>query len=301
MRVLVTNDDGIASPGLTILAEAALDAGYDVVVAAPHRQYSGASAALTAQEEDGQLVLVDERPPGLPAEVEAYGVKAAPGLIAFVASFGAFGDKPDVVMSGINLGANTGRATLHSGTVGAALSASSHGIRGMAVSIASGDPQHWQTARQVTDHALAWLVDQPLDERVLNVNVPDIAPDRLRGIRPATLASFGAVQARVKELGTGYVQLTYTGVEAEEEPGTDHYLLARGWATVTMLRAPVHDDSGLTMLRVDGADSAAESVAGEEQLVNVSTGTVMSSGADRPSGEIKDDDERSGPDGEAPV
>lgn len=294
MRVLVTNDDGIESPGLTVLAEAALAAGHEVVVAAPHRQYSGASAALTAQEEDGQLVFVNKRPPGLPAEVRAFGVKAAPGLIGFVAAFGAFGDKPDVVMSGINLGANTGRATLHSGTVGAALSASAHGIRGIAVSIASGDPQHWDTARYVTDHALAWLLEQPVDERVLNVNVPDIAPDRLRGIRPATLASFGAVQARVKDLGTGYVQLTYTGVEAEEEPGTDHYLLARGWATLTMLRAPVDDASGVTLPRIDGTQSTAEGHEGEA-LVDVSTGTVMSTGSDRPTGEIVDDD------GDAPV
>ncbi|PFG40240.1 5'-nucleotidase [Georgenia soli] len=287
MRVLVTNDDGIESPGLTVLAEAALDAGHEVVVAAPHRQYSGASAALTAQESDGQLVLVDKRPPGLPAEVRAFGVKAAPGLIGFVASFGAFGDKPDIVMSGINLGANTGKAILHSGTVGAALSASSHGIRAMAVSIASGDPQHWATARRVTDEALAWLVDQPVGDRVLNVNVPDIAPDRLRGIRPAGLASFGAVQARVKELGTGYVQMSYTGVDAEDEPGTDHYLLARGWATLTVLRAPVEDSSGLTLPRIDGSQSAAEGHEGEP-LVDVSTGTVMSTSTDRPSGEIDD-------------
>ncbi|GAA4418883.1 5'/3'-nucleotidase SurE [Georgenia halophila] len=286
MRVLVTNDDGIDSRGLTILAQTAIDAGHEVAVVAPHRQYSGASAALTAQEENGHLVFVEKRPPGLAAEVRAFGVKAAPGLIGFVASFEAFGFRPDVVLSGINLGANTGRAILHSGTVGAALSAASHGIRAMAVSIASGDPQHWQTARNVTDEAFAWLLDNDVDDRVLNVNVPDVAPDRLRGIRPAGLASFGAVQARVKELGTGYVQLTYTGVEGEDEPGTDHYLLARGWATMTMLRAPVADDTGLTLPRVDGTQSAAEGHEGEP-LVDVSSGTVMSSGSDAPTGEIK--------------
>ena len=275
MRVLVTNDDGIASPGLTVLARAALAAGHDVVVAAPHRQYSGASASLTAQEEDGHLVLVDERPPGLPDGVRAFGVKAAPALITFVASFGAFGKKPDIVMSGINLGANTGRAILHSGTVGAALSASGHGIRAMAVSIAAADPQHWETAEQVSALGLDWLVKQEQDDRVLNINVPDVAPERLRGLRSATLASFGAVQARVKERRTGYVQLTYSGVEAEDEPGTDHYLLARGWATVTMLRAPVNDDSGLTLPEFDGR---AGGVPAEEPLVEVGSGTVMSTG-----------------------
>lgn len=285
MRVLVTNDDGIASVGLTVLAEAALEAGHEVVVAAPHRQYSGASAALTAQERDGQLVLVDERPPGLPDGVTAFGVKAAPALITFVAAFGAFGPKPDVVMSGINLGANTGRATLHSGTVGAALSASSHGIRAMAVSIASAKPQHWDTAQQVSARGLHWLVEQPWHDRVLNINVPDVAPDRLRGLRAASLASFGAVQARVKEKGSGYVQLTYSGAEAEEEPGTDHYLLARGWATVSMVRAPVDDETGIVLPTFDGA------VADEHaERIHVSTGTVMSTGDDAVAGEIAQDD-----------
>jgi 5'-nucleotidase len=90
------------------------------------------------------------------------------------------------------------------------------------------------------------------------------------------------------------VQLTYTGVEAEDEPGTDHYLLARGWATLTMLRAPVDDDSGVTLPRIDGTQSAAEGHEGEA-LVDVSTGTVMSTSSDRPTGEIVDDD------GDAPV
>ncbi len=289
MHVLVTNDDGITSYGLTVLAQAALAAGHEVTVVAPHRQYSGASAALTAQESEGQLVFVEERPEGLPEQVRAFGVKAAPGLIGFVASFGAFGFRPDVVLSGINLGANTGRAILHSGTVGAALSAAQHGIRAMAVSIAAGDPQHWDTARHVTDHALAWLLEiDGIGDRVLNVNVPDVAPDRLRGIRPASLASFGAVQARVKELGTGYVQLTYTGVEAEEEPGTDHYLLARGWATLTMLRAPVADDGGVSLPRVDGTQSAAAGQEGEP-LVDVSSGTVISTGEDAPAGEVEEE------------
>ncbi len=283
MRVLITNDDGIQSPGLVVLAEVAREAGCDVVVAAPHRQYSGASASLTAQEVDGRLALVDERPPGLPDDVVSYGVKAAPALIAFVAAYGAFGDRPDLVLSGVNLGANTGRATLHSGTVGAALSAATQGIPALAVSIASAEPQHWATARLVTTHAFAWLREQPDDEeRVLNVNVPDIPAEQLRGLRPAHLASFGAVQARVKEKGRNYVMLTYSGVSAQEEPGSDHDLLTRGWATATLLTAP-YDDPGETALpsfegRGDG------SVA-----VDISSGTVMSSGDDRPSGEITEE------------
>lgn len=269
MQVLVTNDDGIESPGLTVLAEAALRAGHDVTVVAPDHQYSGASASLMAHEDDGHLVFVDARPPALDASVRAFGVRAAPGLIGFVAASGAFGFTPDMLLSGVNIGANTGRAVLHSGTVGAALSAATHGVRSMAVSIASADPQHWDTASAVVDHALAWLTATDIGDRVLNVNVPDTPPDALRGIRPAGLASFGAVQARVKEEGVGFVDLTYAIVEPGEEPDTDHHLLSRGWATWTVLRAPVADDAGLALPHVDLGGNGGG-------VLDVAAGRVMS-------------------------
>lgn len=269
MHALITNDDGISSPGLTVLADAALAAGYEVTVVAPHHEYSGSSAALMSHESDGQLVFVDARPPGLDPSVRAFAVKAAPGLIGFVAQAGAFGVTPDLVLSGINVGANTGRAVLHSGTVGAALSAAAHGVPAMAVSIASAEPQHWNTARVVVDHAITWLTANDIGDRVLNVNVPDISRERLRGIRPATLASFGAVQARVKEEGVGFVNLTYSAVVPGEEPDTDHQLLSRGWATWTVVRAPVADHRGIELPRVDWAFTA-------DAGVDVSAGTVMS-------------------------
>jgi 5'-nucleotidase len=273
VQVLVTNDDGIASPGLTVLAHAALSAGHQVTVAAPDHQYSGASASLMAHEDDGRLVFVDERPPGLDASIRAFGVKAAPGLIGFVAASGAFGFVPDMLLSGVNIGANTGRAVLHSGTVGAALSAATHGVRSMAVSIASADPQNWDTAREVIDHAIDWLTKNDIGDRVLNVNVPDAPLTNLRGIRSASLASFGAVQASIKEEGVGYVELTYALVEPGEEPDTDHHLLSRGWATWTVLRAPVADDKGLNLPHVDLTGKV-------DAPLDVSAGTVMSRGED---------------------
>jgi 5'-nucleotidase len=283
--VLVTNDDGILSAGLTVLAEAALAAGHDVAVVAPDHQYSGSSAALMSHEEDGHLVFVDERPPGLDPSVRAIGVKAAPGLIGFVASSGAFGFTPDLVLSGINIGANTGRAVLHSGTVGAALSASTHGVRSMAVSIASAEPQHWETARAVVDRALEWLTANDIGDRVLNVNVPDTPLEKLRGIRPATLASFGAVQAVVKEEGAGFVDLTYTKVEPGEEPDTDHHLLSRGWATWTLVRAPIADHSGVDLPRLDMASSTDAGL--DVAALDVSAGTVMSTRADDPASDAR--------------
>src|SRR6185312_8366341 len=96
MRILVTNDDGIESPGLQALASAARAAGHEVVV---------------------------------------YAVPAAPAYIVILSTLGVFGPSPDLVLSGVNPGANAGRAVLHSGTVGAALTAVARGLHGMAVSL----------------------------------------------------------------------------------------------------------------------------------------------------------------------
>src|SRR5687768_6804026 len=118
MRVLVTNDDGIDSPGILALARAALEVGLDVTVAAPSWDSSGASASLTAVERDGRFLLSKETLPGLDG-VRAFGVEAAPAFIVRAAVRGAFGPEPDLVLSGVNHGPNTGHAVLHSGTVGA--------------------------------------------------------------------------------------------------------------------------------------------------------------------------------------
>ncbi len=242
MRVLITNDDGIESPGLAVLARAALAIDAEVVVAAPARDSSGASASLLGAELDGRLVVERRDAPDLPEGVASYAVRAAPGLIAFVAAHGGFGPKPDLVLSGVNRGANTGHAVLHSGTVGAALSAATHGIRGMAVSLADARPQHWATAQAYTAHVLDWLVAQPeTRDRVVNLNVPDRPLAEVRGLRKAPLASFGAVQARIREVEHGNLMLTYQELTASQEADTDAGLLARGWATVTLLHAPAFD------------------------------------------------------------
>lgn len=256
MRALVTNDDGIDSPGLAVLAGAARDAGYEVVVAAPARESSGASASLLGAEHDGRLVVESRQAPGVPDDVTSLAVRAAPALIAFVAAHGGFGPPPDLVLSGVNKGANTGNAVLHSGTVGAALSATTHGIRSVAVSLDSADPQHWATARLVVDHAVAWVTRTPLEHRTLNVNVPDVAPDALRGLRQAPLASFGMVHARIHEADDRSLVLRYQGTERTTEPESDAGLLARGWATATLLLAPWADES-FTVPGLDGTRTPA--------------------------------------------
>ena len=129
MRILVTNDDGIDSVGLHVLARA-MTAHGDVIVVAPDREYSGAGAALGALhllQPEVQRRTID----GVP---EAWAVNGAPALCVFFARLGVFGEKFDLVVSGINPGANVGRSVYHSGTVGAALTARLGGINAIAVS-----------------------------------------------------------------------------------------------------------------------------------------------------------------------
>jgi 5'-nucleotidase len=233
-RVLVTNDDGVTSPGLRALAAVAADLGLEVTVAAPAWNSSGASASLTGVSEDGRLVYEEQGADGAwgPGVSRVIGVHAAPALIARVGIRGGFGDPPHLVLSGINDGQNTGHAVLHSGTVGAALTAATHGCRAVAVSLAGG--KHLDTATAVARGVIERALDAP-PPLVVNVNVPDVPPEDLRGVRRAPLARFGAVQTHVTEPGEGYVEVSFSEVDPHAEPGSDAALLADGWATVTPL------------------------------------------------------------------
>jgi len=237
MRALITNDDGIQSVGIHTLARVALGAGLDVTVAAPHHERSGSSAAMSALESDGKMLVERRTLEGLDG-VTALAVEASPAMIVFTAARGAFGDPPDVVLSGINHGPNTGQAILHSGTVGAALTATSHGLPALALSLATERPTHWDTAAEVATRALGWFVANLDRPYVLNVNVPDIPTDQLRGLRRGGLASFGAVQANIGERGQGYVTMTFEVIDDEPDPGSDVALLRQGYASATVLQAP---------------------------------------------------------------
>src|SRR5579872_4808957 len=134
VRILVTNDDGVRAPGIAALARAAAGTDHDVVVVAPMIDYSGAGAAVgPVHSRDGvdyETHVIDDLD-GVPT----YGVDGPPALAVILACVGAFGPRPDLVLSGINLGLNVGRSALHSGTVGATLTAAQFGLRGLAVSI----------------------------------------------------------------------------------------------------------------------------------------------------------------------
>jgi 5'-nucleotidase len=249
-RCLITNDDGIDSAGLRVLAEVALEAGFEVVVAAPMHESSGASASITAIEEDGHFVVEPRKVAGLEDACTVLAVGGLPAFIALTGMRGAFGPAPDIVLSGINNGPNTGYAVLHSGTVGAALTASTFGARAMAVSLnvrtrtvsGAGIPASelaspcWDTAAHFARRALPTLLESEPGS-VFNINAPNIPLEQVRGFEPARLARFGAVQTNVAERGEGYVKVALAEIDAEYEPGTDAALLAAGYASITTLQA----------------------------------------------------------------
>ena len=191
MRILVTNDDGIESEGLHVLARALRGQG-EVIVVAPDSEYSGAGAAIGPihlSEPEVRSVDVD----GIDT---AWSVSGPPALCVMFARLGLFGDV-DLVVSGINPGANVGRSVYHSGTVGAALTARHTNIPSLAVSqhltgfgvegqvwedLIVG--QKWHVAAEVASTIVEGLLrDDVGDSPVVNVNVPNLELDQIRGWR----------------------------------------------------------------------------------------------------------------------
>ncbi|WP_285686675.1 5'/3'-nucleotidase SurE [Actinoplanes sp. NBRC 103695] len=257
-RILITNDDGIEAPGIRWLAKAVQRAGHDVVVAAPLTEASGSSASMTAIEQDGKIVVEPRELAGA-RNVPAYGVAASPAFIVLLALREAFGEAPAVVLSGINRGANAGAAVIHSGTVGATLTAAHAGLRGLAVSLdvltgvqasvatggaaldqldeADDEKRHWGSAAGLAVQLLPVLSHTPAGT-ILNLNVPDLHVDGIRGLRRATLARFGQVQVSIAERSEGFVRTAVQAAQEHLEPGTDLATLAEGYASVTPLRSP---------------------------------------------------------------
>lgn len=232
---VITNDDGIDSAGLHVLAAAARAAGYEVVVVAPAAETSGSSAAMTTAASD-RITVAPVQLPGL-AENPAYAVHAAPAFIAFTAVRGAFSQVPELLLAGVNKGPNTGRAILHSGTVGAAMTASMHGTCAAAFSLAcnaddDGSGLHWATAGIVAEQVIPWAARMP-PGTLLNVNVPNVPAGQLRGIRRGPLAPVGAFELTLEATARDHLQTTVTGPAAAPPAGTDAALLADCFASVS--------------------------------------------------------------------
>lgn len=255
MRLLVTNDDGIHSVGIHVLAAALAAAGHDLLVIAPASERSGTGAALGVSGAYDAMDAVQMTLPGA-EDVEAWSLDGTPAMCVLAARLGGFGDPPDVVVSGINAGLNTGRAVLHSGTVGAVLAGQNFGMSGLAVSTALADPWQWQTAADLAVEVLPMVLDGPA-RSALNLNVPALPRHEVLGVRWARLAPFGEVRAAV--VGTP-VDDTADGVarrnlrmelrltEHDFEPDTDQGVVHQGWAALTALVGVVEAWSGDTGL-----------------------------------------------------
>jgi 5'-nucleotidase len=232
MRVLVTNDDGIHSPGIAALARALAQAGHEPVVAAPADDKSGASASIIRVHRDAHIEVA-RADLGAGDSLEAWCVDATPALAVLTGTLGAFGEPPEIVVSGINAGLNTGLSILHSGTVGAALTAQRLGHSAMAVSLEPGDPWRWHAAAEVALEQLEWLADAPRGT-TLNVNVPDRPAHRL-AVRWASLDPYGTVRASVADGESGRLQLEMRSNGAEPSRDSDAALVAAGYVTVTAI------------------------------------------------------------------
>jgi 5'-nucleotidase len=233
MRLLVTNDDGIDAEGLHVLARHLARAGHEVIVAAPASDASGSGAALGVFHADSHI---DVKRMDIPdCDAPAWAVAGPPGLCVLAARLGAFGDPPEIVVSGINAGLNTGRAILHSGTVGAALTAQNFGAKGLAVSVEAVTPWRFDTAATVALEVLDQLIEAP-PRSVLNLNVPALSRSELMGLRWARLAAFGAVRAAIGEVeADGRLQIELRATDETLPDDTDTALCEAGFAALTSI------------------------------------------------------------------
>ena len=307
VRILVTNDDGVGAPGLAALTRALVrwteETGRDgpggpheIVVMAPSSNYSGAGAAVGSVTDTTTIPYQRAFVEGAP-KVEAYGLDASPALSVIAGALGAVGPKPDLVLSGINHGVNVGRSILHSGTVGAALTASQLGISAMAVSLRAGaDPDPWESAADLAMALVPLLVAAPT-RTVLNLNVPALPLTEVRGLRWARVSGAGLIKSaqgswtweapNQEEIeGPAALEASRSFMEGEpEEKGEivltvgspfphssdlgladagaeDATLVAQGYAALTTLRGPRADEDRELLEHLDGGLEAALSSFG---------------------------------------
>ena len=229
MRILLSNDDGYFSPGIAILAEILAEFG-TVTVVAPERDRSGASNSLTldrplsVRRAANGFLFID----GTPTDCVHI---AVPGLLDHV---------PDMVVSGINLGANMGDDTIYSGTVAAATEGYLLGIPSIAISLAGREGLNLATAAKVARDLVQRCQEFPPAQRMLlNVNVPDVPLSQLQGMQVTRLGKRHKAESVVKATtprGNTVYWIGAAGAAAEAGPGTDFHAVASDWVSITPLQ-----------------------------------------------------------------
>jgi len=229
MRILISNDDGYFSPGITRLAGRLAALGR-ITVVAPERDRSGASNSLTLD----RPLSVQQAANGF------YFVNGTPTDCVHLAVTGLLDFQPDIIVSGVNLGANMGDDTIYSGTVAAATEGFLLGIPSLAVSLASKEGKHLETAVEVAAELVARFARDPLGQPVLlNVNVPDI-PAGERGPLEITRLGRRHKAEPVVKMRTPRGEQAYwigaAGAAADAGPGTDFHAVASGRVSITPLQ-----------------------------------------------------------------
>lgn len=245
MKILVSNDDGCTAPGLRVLA-AALAAQHAVQVVAPDRNRSGASNSLT--------ILHPLRPQRHDhGDIPGWCVDGTPTDCVHLALTGLLDEVPDMVVSGINAGANLGDDTLYSGTVAAAMEGRRLAAPAIAVSCIHHAPHHYPTAARVTVELIERLQRAPLPrDTILNVNVPDLPYEELQGYEVTRLGHRYTAESAIKSADPRGKTIWWVGAAGPEEdcgPGTDFHAVNNGKVSITPLLVDLTKHSALDSLR----------------------------------------------------
>jgi 5'-nucleotidase len=229
LRILLANDDGYQARGLRTLAER-LSAFAEVTIVAPDRNRSGASNSLTLE-----TPLRVER-----VETNTYYINGTPTDCVHIAITGLLDHVPDMLISGINHGANLGDDVLYSGTVAAAMEGRFLGIPSIAVSLVGAGSEHFATAADLVARLVERHVTDPLPtDSILNVNVPDVPRGALNGVRATRLGFRHKSEPAIKTLDPHNRPIYWigpAGAGQDAGPGTDFHAVASGYASVTPLK-----------------------------------------------------------------
>ncbi len=242
MRILLSNDDGYFSPGIECLARVLAQVA-EITVVAPERDRSGASNSLTL-----------DRPLSLRRSGNGfYHVNGTPTDCVHLAVTGMLDELPDMVVSGINLGANMGDDTIYSGTVAAATEGFLLGVPSIAVSLCSKAGVHFETAAQVVMELVLMIQRQDVREPLLlNVNVPDVPYAELSGTVVTRLGKRHKAEAVVPTVTPRKETVYWVGAAGEAQDageGTDFYAVSKNQVSITPLQIDLTHNAQMPLIR----------------------------------------------------